>query len=51
MNDMLNKIMDILKKPVVMVGIALVIVNKREAQCLDCQETFLLENVVPEIAS
>jgi DNA topoisomerase-1 len=29
----------------------LVIANKREAQCLDCEETFLLENVVPEVAS
>jgi len=29
----------------------LVIANKREAQCLNCQEAFLLENVVPEIAS
>jgi DNA topoisomerase-1 len=28
----------------------LVIANKREAQCLNCEETFLLENVVPEIA-
>jgi DNA topoisomerase I len=26
----------------------LVIANKREAQCVNCQETFLLENVVPE---
>ncbi len=26
----------------------LVIANKREAQCLNCEETFLLENVVPE---
>ncbi|MFZ5908861.1 MAG: type I DNA topoisomerase [Chloroflexota bacterium] len=29
----------------------LVIANKREAQCMDCQETFLLEEVVPETAS
>lgn len=29
----------------------LVIANKREAQCLDCQETFLLEDVVPETAA
>ncbi len=29
----------------------LVIANKREAQCLNCQETFLLENVIPETAS
>lgn len=28
----------------------LVIANKREAQCLNCQETFLLEEVVPEPA-
>jgi len=28
----------------------LVIANKREAQCLNCQETFLLEDVVPEPA-
>ena len=26
----------------------LVIANKREAQCLACQESFLLENVLPE---
>ncbi len=29
----------------------LVIANKREAQCIDCQETFLLENVIPETTS
>ena len=29
----------------------LVIANKREAQCINCEETFLLENVVPETAS
>jgi DNA topoisomerase-1 len=28
----------------------LVIANKREAQCLDCEESFLLENVIPEEA-
>ncbi len=28
----------------------LVIANKREAQCLNCQESFLLEDVVPENA-
>jgi len=28
----------------------LVIANKREAQCLNCEETFLLENVIPEEA-
>jgi hypothetical protein len=26
----------------------LVIANKREAQCLACEETFLLENIIPE---
>jgi DNA topoisomerase-1 len=26
----------------------LVVANKREAQCLDCEETFLLENLSPE---
>jgi DNA topoisomerase-1 len=29
-------------------GGMLVIANKREAQCLNCQESFLLDNVVPE---
>jgi DNA topoisomerase-1 len=29
----------------------LVIANKREAQCLNCQESFLLENVIPEAMS
>ena len=28
----------------------LVIANKREAQCLNCQESFLLEEIVPETA-
>lgn len=28
----------------------LVVANKREAQCLNCEETFLLEEVVPETA-
>lgn len=28
----------------------LVIVNKREAQCLNCEESFLLEDVIPENA-
>jgi DNA topoisomerase-1 len=28
----------------------LVITNKREAQCLTCEETFLLDDVVPEMA-
>lgn len=27
----------------------LVIANKREAQCIDCHESFLLENVVPDV--
>lgn len=26
----------------------LVVANKREAQCIDCQETFLLDEVIPE---
>jgi len=26
----------------------LVVANKREAQCLNCEETFLLENVIPD---
>jgi DNA topoisomerase-1 len=26
----------------------LVIANKREAQCINCQESFLLEEIVPE---
>ena len=29
----------------------LVIANKREAQCLDCEETFLLENLTPETSN
>ena len=29
----------------------LVIANKREAQCIDCHETFLLENIIPEVTS
>ncbi|MCS6994455.1 MAG: type I DNA topoisomerase [Anaerolineales bacterium] len=29
----------------------LVIANKREASCLECQETFLLENVLAEVAA
>lgn len=29
----------------------LVIANKREAQCIDCNESFLLENVVPDVTS
>ena len=37
-------------KPCPNCGGMLVIANKREAQCLNCQETFLLEEVVPESA-
>jgi len=29
----------------------LVVANKREAQCLDCEETFLLENLTPETSN
>jgi DNA topoisomerase-1 len=32
-------------------GGLLVIANKREAQCTNCQETYLLEEIVPETAS
>lgn len=32
-------------------GGLLVVANKREAQCTNCQESFLLEEVVPEVAS
>ena len=32
-------------------GGLLVIANKREVQCIDCQETFLLENIIPEATS
>jgi hypothetical protein len=28
----------------------LVVANKREAQCLACEETFLLDDVIPETA-
>jgi len=28
----------------------LVIASKREAQCLNCEESFLLEDVIPENA-
>ncbi len=31
-------------------GGLLVIANKREAQCTVCEETFLLENIIPEVA-
>jgi len=28
----------------------LVVANKREAQCLACEESFLLDDIVPETA-
>ncbi len=37
-----------IKPPCPKCGGLLVIANKREAQCTNCQETFLLEAVVPE---
>jgi len=37
-----------LKQPCPKCGGLLVIANKREAQCTNCQESFLLEEVVPE---
>jgi DNA topoisomerase I len=37
-----------IKPPCPKCGGLLVIANKREAQCTNCQETFLLEDVVPE---
>ena len=37
-----------LAQPCPKCGGLLVIANKREAQCTVCQETFLLENIVPE---
>ena len=37
-----------LKQPCPKCGGLLVIANKREAQCINCQETFLLEEIVPE---
>src|SRR6266540_443066 len=37
-----------LKQPCPKCGGLLVIANKREAQCTNCQETFLLEDIVPE---
>jgi DNA topoisomerase I len=37
-----------LKQPCPRCGGLLVIANKREAQCTNCQESFLLEEVVPE---
>jgi DNA topoisomerase I len=37
-----------LKQPCPRCGNLLVVANKREAQCINCQETFLLEEIVPE---
>jgi DNA topoisomerase-1 len=37
-----------IKPPCPKCGGLLVVANKREAQCTNCQETFLLEDVVPE---
>jgi DNA topoisomerase-1 len=37
-----------IKVPCPKCGGLLVIANKREAQCINCQETFLLEEIVPE---
>src|SRR5512138_2136039 len=37
-----------IKVPCPKCGGLLVIANKREAQCTNCQETFLLESIVPE---
>jgi DNA topoisomerase-1 len=37
-----------LKQPCPKCNGLLVVANKREAQCVNCQETFLLENIVPE---
>ena len=39
-----------LAQPCPKCGGLLVIANKREAQCTACEETFLLENVIPESA-
>jgi DNA topoisomerase-1 len=39
-----------LAQPCPKCGSLLVIANKREAQCVNCQETFLLEDIVPETA-
>ena len=39
-----------LPQPCPKCGGLLVVVNKREAQCTNCQETFLLEQIVPETA-
>jgi len=37
-----------LKQPCPKCGGLLVVASKREAQCINCQETFLLEEIVPE---
>jgi DNA topoisomerase-1 len=37
-----------IKQPCPKCGGLLVIANKREAQCTNCQETFLLEEIIPE---
>ena len=37
-----------LKQPCPKCNGLLVVANKREAQCINCQETFLLEEIVPE---
>jgi len=39
-----------IKQPCPKCGGLLVYANKREAQCTNCQETFLLETVIPETA-
>jgi DNA topoisomerase I len=39
-----------LAQPCPKCGGLLVVANKREAQCSNCQETFLLEDVIPEAA-
>ncbi len=39
-----------LAQPCPKCGGMLVVANKREAQCLKCEETFMLEDVVPETA-
>jgi DNA topoisomerase-1 len=39
-----------LPQPCPKCGGLLVVANKREAQCTNCQETFLLEDIVPETA-
>ena len=37
-----------LKQPCPKCGNLLVVANKREAQCINCQESFLLEEIIPE---